>query len=218
VPFSIRDVLPSVSARARTFDPVDPTLITAIASLLAAIVGAGAVLGAQRLDWRRQQAAGQRAALTESVIDVIVVAGSIANRGRDLAGRAKAFTSLGGQANRLIGIVVPLDEASLFEPLRADLERLDRAAARVLVEWDEEGIAKVNAVLDASAAVFAAAVARPSKGEVLRPAKELFSGKSFGDREQLGSAAQRLADERAKLIDYARRRSNLPALESVVRT
>ena len=59
---------------------------------------------------------------------------------------------------------------------------------------------------------------RPSKGDVLRPAKELISGKSFGDREQLGSAAQRLADDRAKLIDYARGRSNLPALESLTRT
>ena len=118
---------------------------------------------------------------------------------------AGAFTSVGGQLNRLIRIVTPFDQQALFEGMNVHFEGLNRAAARLRMTQDQETVCLTNAVMLAAAEVIEAHHASPSRRRrLLRMLHELFAGKQLGDPAAISRSRATLAESVRALVAHMR--------------
>lgn len=193
-----------------SFDAIVP----AVSSLLGALIGAGAALVGQRQQWKRDRKLGGETESKAAVQELAVRAQSLDTASHQAAAMAAAFSSLGGQFNRLIGLVTPLDPPTMFDNMNIHFEALNRAAAQLRMSGDQETVGLTNAVMFAAASVIDAHHADPTpRWSLLKVFVNLFTGKKLGDQEAIREARNSLADAVRDLVVYTRTTLNLPSVD-----
>lgn len=169
-------------ARATYFDSVNSTvLITAVTAVLSSIIGASAVLVAQRNQWKRDASSNAQAHLKRAVEEVVVKPISVSLRSQQLNLVAGIFSSPVGQISLLLRTAVPVDVPTLFESMNADLEALNRAASQIWMAGDQRSVKLVNAVAMAAASVISAHHAPRAGNRVAEYIRRLSKGVQPGD-------------------------------------
>lgn len=180
-------------------------IINATTALSSAVVGAGAVLLAQRNQWKRDTDAATADQLKRAVEEVLVKAQSVAMRSNEFTLLGANISSPGGQFARIVGTVTPLDVATLFDAMNADVEAMQRAGARIWMECDQETVALTNAVVVAAAEVIEAHQTPLPGGKVVNFCRGLVKGKQSGDPSQVKDAREALGRTRKALVEHTRR-------------
>lgn len=192
---------------------MDPNqVLTAVASLLAASIGAGAVLAAQRFHWSRESAAAGEEGVKSSVQEVLVRALSIDLQAHELALFAKDASSVSGLLNRVLRASVPVDLPALFRGLNAEAEALNRASAYIWMNADEGTIRRTNEVVLAAMDVVDCHHSRRPGGRVVTFLLELVVGRRPGDPAEVEAAREKLAAARTALVEHTRSVFDLPAI------
>lgn len=189
------------------------TIWAAVSSLGGALIGAGAVIKSQQLQWRRDRAADADVARTGAVEELLLRALSLDLVSHQMTTVVSEFTSLGGQVNRLVRIVAPLDFSALLDKLNREAEALNRASAQIWMTTDQQTVKLTNAVTSAAMDVVTAHHATPKSGRVRRHLVGLVRGRSFGDEHRIQEARQRLAEARKALVDHTRHELRLPPVD-----
>lgn len=91
--------------------------ITRVITLLAAAIGASAAIGAQSIQSRQDRKADAERERKHAVEEVIVRAGAIEFRTHEMTLLASNTGSISGTLARVLGTVVPLDYADMFDKL-----------------------------------------------------------------------------------------------------
>lgn len=180
-------------------------LINSLTALCAATIGAGAVVFGRRDQGRRQAAAAADEELKQAVGEVLVKAQTVTSRSHQfslLAGNV--VTSPGGQVSRIIGTVTALDLAALFEAMNADVEAVNRAAARIWTTGSQQTVALTNAVVMCATELMEAHQAPPPGGVVRKLSVRLARGRQFGDPDRVQGAEQALGRARKALAEHTR--------------
>jgi hypothetical protein len=180
-------------------------MINAATALSSAVVGAGAVLLAQRNQWKRDAEAAEADQLKRAVEEVLVKAQSVAMRSNEFTLLSTSIGSPSGQFVRVIGSVTPLDIAALFDAMNADIEAMQRAAARIWMESDQEAVTLTNAVVIAAAEVIDAHQTPLPGNRVLNFCRGLVTGTPSGDPSQVKEAREALGRARKALVEHTRR-------------
>lgn len=189
-------------------------IVSVIGPLFGALVGAGAALVGQRQQWKEDRKVDDEAEYKVAVQELAVRAQSLDMASHQAAEIATSFSSLGGQLNRLIGIVTPLDPPTMFDDMNIHFEALNRAAAQLRMCGDQETVRLTNAVMFAAASVIDAHHAAPiSRWSLLRVFLNLFTGKTLGDHAAIREARSSLAGAVRDLVGYTRETLNLPAVD-----
>lgn len=187
--------------------------VTAGSSLTGAVVGAGAVLGSQALQWRRERKADRDRMLQRAIEEVLVQVESIDLSLHLAVSMAKEFTSLSGQLNRLVRVSAAFDWRDLYSDLNTHLEELNRAAAQIWMSADRETVRLTNAVVLATADIVTAhSAVRPASWRRLR---RLVDGMELADPVAVAEVRARLSAARRNLVDHTRREFHRPALDLI---
>jgi hypothetical protein len=204
---------PPLSVLASTLRPVTITAwITTAFGLGGVLVGAGAALLGQYLQWRREKKDRDHASRENAVEEVIVRALTVSWEAHNITVMAQEFSSMNGFLNRLFGVIKPFDYQALFAKLRSEIEALNRAGAQVLMSEDQETVTLTNAVVKASMDVLDAVTGHPKVG-LLGKILRIWRGVRFGEVAAIKVAQQRLGDARRALVDHTRGSLNLKAVD-----
>lgn len=104
--------------------------ITGVITLLAAAIGTTAAIGAQSIQSRQGRKADAERERKHAVEEVIVRAGAIDLRAHEMTVLASNAGPLSGTLARVLGTVVPLDYADMFDKLNREANALSRASAQ----------------------------------------------------------------------------------------
>lgn len=173
---------------------------TALSSLVGAIIGAGAALTAQHMQWRHTRKAESEQEWKLAIVEVLVRAQAVDLRAHDMTLLALHASSLSGLVPRVLGSVSPVDYTVMSERLIADANALNQAAAQVWLFGDDKTVKLTNAVVIAAADVVAAHTTAKGK----RPHILAFFGRRSHDEEQIAGARECLAEARRALADHTR--------------
>lgn len=187
-------------------------LMTGVISLIAAAIGAGAAIGAQFMHLRETRKAETERERKHAVEEVIVRAGAIDLRAHEMTLLAANTGSLNGTLARVLGIVVPLDYADMFDKLNGEANALSRAAAQVWLFGEDQTVKLTNAVTLAAAALVDAHT-QPKTHWVLNFFRVALLGKPSRDDEKIHGARQTLAKARRDLVEHTRRQLDLDDVE-----
>lgn len=186
-------------------------IVTLAASLLGTLIGGGAVLASQRMQWRQDERAATTDQVRIAVEELVVRASSLDMASHQAVSLVGGFATVGGQLNRLIRIVTPLDQQALFAPMNIHYEALNRAAARLRLTQNQELIDRTNAVMFASAGVIEAHAAQLHNSPLLRLVRLLLPrlrpaghDKIAEARDELGAAVRSLVEQTREQLDFER--------------
>ena len=191
------------------------SLVPVISSLLGALIGAGAVLVSQRRQWKQDRQVDGDDQCERAVQELSVRASSLDMASHQAVSVVASFSSLGGQLNRLIGIVTPLDHQALFNGMNTHFEALNRAAAQLRMTQNQETIKLTNAVMFAAGSVIEAHHAAPSsRWSLVDVVHNLFAGRQMGgDRATVEEARATLGEAVRVLVEYTRKQLNHPHVD-----
>lgn len=178
--------------------------MTGFISLVAAGIGASAAIGAQLLQLRHARKVDDERERKHAVEEVIVRAGAIDLRAHEMTLLAANSGSLNGTLARVLGIVVPLDYADMFEKLNREANALSRAAAQVWLFGDGQTVKLTNAVTLAATSVVDAHT-QPRTHWALNLFRVALLGKPSRDAGSIQHTRQALANARRNLVDHTRR-------------
>lgn len=196
-----------------TFATVDyyAPLIAAGGSLVGASIGAGAALGSQVLQWKRERKDQRQRTRQQAVEEVLVQVESIDLALHRIATFAKEFTSLAGQLNRLLRISKAFDLNELYSELNRHVDSLNRAAAQIWMTADQETVLRTNAVVVASMELVTAhSAVRPV---TWKNPERLLDGLELADETVVAAARKRLAEVRRDLVEHTRREFGLARVD-----
>ena len=182
--------------------------LTGVISLIAAAIGASAAIGAQAIQLRETRKADAERERKHAVEEVLVRAGAIDLRAHEMTVLAAHAGSLSGTLARVLGIIVPLDYADMFDTLNCEGDALSRASAQVWLFGDDQTVKLTNAVTLAATAVVEAHT-RPRTHWILNLFRVALLGKTSRDDEDIKATRQALADARRDLVDHTRRQLDL---------
>jgi hypothetical protein len=193
---------------------VDPNqVLLALTSVIAAVIGAGAVVGAQHIHWKRDRAAAEVDHLQRAVEDVLVTSLSIDLRAHQLTLLATDASSVSGLLSRILGAVAPVNMSSLFETLNSEANALNRASSQVWMAGDQDTVKLTNSVVLAAMDVVEAHHATRQGNRIVRFLRELFFGRQLGDPEQVEKCRAKLAFARSDLVEHTRLTFGLPSVD-----
>ncbi|GAA2146502.1 hypothetical protein GCM10009844_22640 [Nocardioides koreensis] len=182
--------------------------LSAGSSLLGAVIGAGAALGAQSMQWTTARKADAERERKSAIEDVLVRAQAVDVITDNLMTLAANAGSFNGLIGRVLGTVAPIDYMAMYAKLGDDLNALHRAAAQVSLFGDARTVQLTNAVVLAAADVVSAQCTH--KGGKLRNYLRIaFIGRHSKDHTKIGAARQQLAAARGALVDHTRRALSL---------
>lgn len=186
-------------------------LITAGSSLLGAVIGAGAAIGSQRLQWGRERKADAERALQQAIEEIAAQVLSLDLASHRMVLAARDFSSLSGQLNRMLRVSRAFDLNDLFGEVARQGEALNRAAAQIWMTADQETIRLTNAVvMTATDLVTAHSAVQPATWEKPR---RVLDGFDLADQEKVSEVRKKLADARRELVDHARKKLGLPRVD-----
>jgi hypothetical protein len=189
-------------------------IVSALGPLVGALIGAAAALLGQRQQWKLDRKADGETESKVAVQELAVRAQSLDMASHQAAAIGVTFASLGGQLNRLIGIVTPLDPPAIFDDMNVHFEGLNRAAAQLRMSGDQETVRLTNAVMAAAASVIEAHhAALPSRWLLLREFIGLFTGTKLRNQAAIDDARTRLADAVRDLVAHTRRTLSLSPVD-----
>ena len=190
------------------------SLVPVIGSLFGVLIGVWATLVTQRRQWKEDRQVDDQNECRLAVRELSVRASSLDMASHQVVSVTSSFTSLGGQLNRLIGIVTPLDPQALFNGMNSHFEALNRAAEQLRITGDQETVKLTNAVMFAAASVIEAHHAAPSAGwSLARLLRMLFAGKRRGDQAAIQEARASLGEAVRVLVEYTREHLNHPRVD-----
>lgn len=182
--------------------------LTGVIGLIAAAIGASAAIGAQAIQLREGRKADAERERKHAVEEVLVRAGAIDLRAHEMTVLAANAGSLNGTLARVLGIIVPLDYADMFDKLNHEANALNRASARVWLFGDDQTVRLTNAVTLAATAVIEAHT-RPRTHWILNLFRVALLGRTSRNDESIKTTRQALANARRDLVEHTRRRLNL---------
>lgn len=182
--------------------------VTAVGGLVGALIGASAALGAQYFQSRQARKQDAERERKHAIEEVIVRALAIDMRVHEMTVLAANAGSLDGLLARLLGTVVPLDYAAMFDTLHVEADGLNRAAAQVWLFGDEDTVKLTNAVTLAATDVIDAHT-QPKTNWILNLFRVALLGRPARDVERIESSRKGLAQARRTLVDHTRRKLNL---------
>lgn len=195
---------------------MDPNqVVTATATLLAAVIGASAVLLAQRAHWHRARVAEAQDQVAGAIQEVLVISLSIDLRAHEFSILARDTSSMAGQVGRLFGTVTAVDIQRVFELLNTDAAALTRASTQIWMASDQETVELTNDLVLAAMEVVEAHHARRPGNRIIRLLHELFFGKQLGDPTRVEATRVKLAEARRQLVHHSREQLGLPAVDLV---
>lgn len=177
-------------------------LVTAGSSLLGALIGAGAAIGSQRLQWGRERRANAERARQQAIEEIAAVVLSLDLASHRMVLAAREFSSLSGQLNRLLRVSRAFDLNELFGEVADHGEALNRAAAQIWMTADQETIRLTNAVVATATDLVAAHSAVQTAS--WKQARRLLEGFDLADQEKVAHVRKKLADARRALVDHTR--------------
>lgn len=193
----------------RTMD-VSP-LITAASSLLGALIGAGAALGSQRLQWGRERKANAERGRQQAIEEIASQTLTLDFASHRMVLAAKDFSSLTGQLNRVVRVSTAFDLHDLFRELETRGEALNRAAAQIWMTADQETVRLTNAVVATAADLVAAhSAVQPA---TWRKPRRVLDGFDLADQDKVAEARTKLADARRALLDHTRKELRRPPVD-----
>jgi hypothetical protein len=176
------------------------------------LLGAGAALVGQYVQWRRDKKDREQASREKAVEEVIVRALTVSWEAHNITVIAQEFSSMNGFFNRPFGVIRPFDYQALFARLSSETEALTRAGAQVWMAEDQETVTLTNAVVMASMDVLGAVMGRPTLG-LLGKVLRIWRGVRFGDVTAIKVAQERLGAARRELVDHTRGSLRLEAVD-----
>lgn len=186
-------------------------------ALVGVLIGACTTLLTQRTQWRQQRRMSEEALSQDAVVEVTVRASTLDMASHQAAMIASSFSSLGGQLNRLIRIMGPLQPERLFDGLNREHELMLTAAAQLRLTQDEETVRCVDDILSAAAEMIAAHHALTTlRRTPLRLLMLMFAGRQRGDADRLTTARRNLHSAVGRLQEHSRRRWELPHIDLMV--
>jgi hypothetical protein len=198
---------------------MDPNqVLLALTSVVAAVIGASAVVAAQRIQWKRDRTALAEDELRRAVEEVLVTSLAIDLRAHQLTLLATDASSMSGLLGRVLGSIAPVDMSSIFETLNAEATALNRASSRVWMAGDQDTIKLTNDVVLAAMDVVEAHHAKHRGNRIVRFLRELIFGRQFGNPERVARSREALATARADLVDRMRQTLGLAGVDVSYRT
>lgn len=186
-------------------------LITAGSSLLGAVIGAGAAIGSQRLQWWRERRANAERTRQQAIEEIAAVVLSLDLASHRMVLAARDFSSLSGQLNRLLRVSRAFDLNELFGEVAAHGDALNRAAAQIWMTADQETIRLTNAVVATATDLVAAHSAVQTA--TWKQARRVLEGFDLADQENVAAVRKTLANARRALVDHTRKELGLPPVD-----
>jgi hypothetical protein len=181
--------------------------MTAVISLIAAAIGASAAIGAQFMQLRAARKLDAERERKHAVEEVIVRAGAVDLRAHETTLLAANAGSFNGTLARVLGTVVPLDYADMFDKLNREATALSRAGAQVWLFGDAQAVKLTNAVTLAATAVVDAHT-QPRTHWGLNLLRVALLGKPLQDDHNVARTRQALAKARRDLVEHTRQQLN----------
>lgn len=181
------------------------TLIAVAGTLAGAGLIGGLALWGQQLQWRREQRTAAADALVLGAEELIVRAGTLDVASHQAVSMAGSFASLGGQVNRLLGIVSPVDLHAVLAPMHVQYEGLTRAAARIQLTQDDVLVRLAHIVVEQATEVIEAHNEGLPRSPLLRVVRYILR-RPLGNERRVADTRANLGEATRALIDEVQRR------------
>jgi hypothetical protein len=188
-------------------------VLTAITTLVAALVGAAAALTGGWLQAGRQAKAAQAAAREQAYGDMLVASIGLAGRMSALLGTLQSRSGLAEGLSVVLGIRPPADAQQLHDWLALDYRPLMDAWSRIWVSGTPEAVQKADVLLDACADITAAYDLGSSEtfaGRVRRTVVGVTAQDTARLAELWNERLEALAAARKDLAEFVRRETGRP--------